>query len=70
MRWLLLLLVVLNIFYYVWRQQEAPLKVVEVNAFAVSAVGWRTIQLLNEVRPAAALSDARKESGFTNNAHI
>lgn len=64
MRWLFLLLVVLNIFYYEWRQQEAPLKVVEVSSFAVSAVGWRTIQLLNEVRPALPLSDVRKASGF------
>lgn len=64
MRWLFLLLVVLNIFYYVWRQQDAPLKFVEVNSLAVSAVGWRTIQLLSEVRPAAPLSDASNASSF------
>ena len=30
MRWLFLLLVVLNIFYFIWHQQEAPLKAKEV----------------------------------------
>ena len=35
MRWLFLLLVVLNIFYYVWRQQEAPPRVKEVVSLAL-----------------------------------
>jgi len=35
MRWLFLLLVVLNVFYYVWHQQEAPLRVKEVAPLAL-----------------------------------
>ena len=34
MRWLFLLLVVLNVFYYVWHQQEAPLRAKDVTRFA------------------------------------
>ena len=49
MRWLFLLLVVLNVFYYVWHQQEAPLKVNEVHSISVSTDSKRTIQLLKEV---------------------
>ena len=30
MRWMFLLLVVLNLFYYVWHQQQAPLRAKEV----------------------------------------
>jgi len=30
MRWLFLLLLVLNVFYYVWHQQEAPLRAKDV----------------------------------------
>ena len=51
MRWLFLLLVVLNFFYYVWHKQEAPVKVKEVRSLSVSTDGRRTVQLLNEMRP-------------------
>ena len=30
MRWMFLWLVVLNLFYYVWHQQRAPLRVTEI----------------------------------------
>ena len=51
MRWMFLLLVVLNVSYYVWQQQEAPVKVKEVRSLSVSTDGKRSIQLLNEVPP-------------------
>ena len=53
MRWLFLLLVVLNIFYYVWRQQEAPPRVKEVASLALYKGSKQDIQLLKEVRPIA-----------------
>ncbi|WP_324829754.1 hypothetical protein [Pseudomonas saxonica] len=62
MRWMFLLLVVLNVFYYVWHQQEAPVKVKEVGSLSVSTNGKRTIQLLNEVPPMLPLSGAMKAS--------
>ena len=35
MRWFFLLLLVLNLFYYVWHQQQAPLRVKEVEPMAL-----------------------------------
>lgn len=48
MRWMFLLLVVLNLFYYVWHQQQAPLKAKEVAPLALQQQGKRDIQLLSE----------------------
>ncbi|NBK42209.1 hypothetical protein EON09_27235 [Pseudomonas soli] len=48
MRWLFLLLVVLNVFYYVWHQQEAPLKVKEVAPLALYKGSQQEIRLLRE----------------------
>ena len=62
MRWLFLLLVVLNVFYYVWHKQEAPVKVKEVRSLSVSTDGRRTVQLLNEMRPVPPLPDVQKSS--------
>lgn len=62
MRWLFLLLVVLNVFYYVWHQQEAPLKVNEVHSISVSTDSKRTIQLLKEVQSMLTSSDIQKTS--------
>lgn len=48
MRWILLLLVLLNVFYYVWHQQQAPLRAKEI-APANSYQGARKdIRLLSE----------------------
>jgi cell division septation protein DedD len=48
MRWLFLLLVVLNLFYYVWHQQQAPLNVKEVAPLAMLREGKHAIRLLSE----------------------
>ncbi|NBA96177.1 hypothetical protein [Pseudomonas sp. R5(2019)] len=48
MRWLFLLLVVLNAFYYVWHQQEAPLKAKEVMPLSLYKGNRQGIQLLSE----------------------
>ena len=48
MRWLFLLLVVLNVFYYVWHQQEAPLKAKDVTPLALYRGTQQDIRLLSE----------------------
>ncbi|HLD66951.1 MAG TPA: SPOR domain-containing protein [Pseudomonas sp.] len=48
MRWLFLLLVVLNLFYYVWHQQQAPLRAKEVASLALYQGGRQDIRLLSE----------------------
>lgn len=48
MRWMFLLLVVLNVFYYVWHQQQAPLRAKEVAPLAMLPQGKHDIQLLSE----------------------
>lgn len=50
MRWLFLLLVVLNIFYFVWLQQEAPLKAKEVLSLSLYKGSKQEIQLLSEAQ--------------------
>lgn len=54
MRWLFLLIVVLNAFYYVWHQQGAPLKAKEVASLSLYKGSQQDIRLLSEaqaVRP-------------------
>ncbi|WP_449430104.1 hypothetical protein [Pseudomonas putida] len=53
MRWLFLLLLVLNVFYYVWHQQEAPLKVKEVAPLSLYKGSQQEIRLLRETGGAA-----------------
>lgn len=48
MRWLFLLLLVLNLFYYVWHQQQAPLQVKEVETLSLYRGGQQDIRLLSE----------------------
>ncbi|NIF19611.1 hypothetical protein [Pantoea sp. Cy-639] len=48
MRWLFLLLLVLNVFYYVWHQQEAPLKAKEVAPLSLYKGTQQEIRLLRE----------------------
>jgi len=43
-----LLLIVLNLFYYVWHQQQAPLRAKEVAPLALAQNSKRDIQLLSE----------------------
>lgn len=49
MRWLFLLLLMLNGFYYIWHQQEAPLRAKEVLPLSLHRAENQNIQLLNEV---------------------
>jgi hypothetical protein len=53
MRWLFLLLLVLNVFYYVWHQQEAPLKVKEVAPLSLYKGSQQEIRLLRETGASA-----------------
>ena len=48
MRWLFLLLVVLNVFYYVWHLQEAPLRIKEVAPLSLYKGSQQEIRLLRE----------------------
>ena len=48
MRWMFLLLLVLNIFYYVWHQQEAPLRAKDVTPLSLYKGSQQDIRLLSE----------------------
>lgn len=48
MRWLFLLLLMLNIFYFVWHQQEAPLRAKEVLPLSMARPAQQDIRLLSE----------------------
>ena len=48
MRWLFLLLLVLNVFYYVWHQQEAPLRAKDVTPLSLYKGAQQDIRLLSE----------------------
>lgn len=48
MRWLFLLLLMLNVFYYIWHQQEAPLRAKEVMPLALQRASGQDIKLLSE----------------------
>ncbi|MBK5005025.1 hypothetical protein [Pseudomonas sp. S32] len=57
MRWLFLLLLVLNAFYYVWHQQGAPLRVKEVAPLSLYKGSQQEIRL---VREAGVLASPRR----------
>ncbi|NBF03401.1 hypothetical protein GV819_13985 [Pseudomonas sp. Fl5BN2] len=59
MRWLFLLLLVLNGFYYVWHQQEAPLRAKEVMPLSLYRGSQQDIRLLSE----SADSVERRDKG-------
>ncbi|MFS2161014.1 hypothetical protein ACCD10_27275 [Pseudomonas sp. Pseusp122] len=48
MRWLFLLLLMLNGFYYVWQQQEAPLRAKEILPLSLARSSQQDIHLLSE----------------------
>ncbi|MDR9752856.1 hypothetical protein RG836_15480 [Pseudomonas sp. SZMC_28357] len=48
MRWLFLLLIVLNGFYYIWHQQEAPLRAKDVTPLNLYRGSQQDIRLLSE----------------------
>lgn len=53
MRWLFLLLLVLNVFYYVWHQQEAPLRAKDVTPLSLYRGSQQDIRLLSEATDVA-----------------
>ncbi|KPH02712.1 hypothetical protein AEQ67_01780 [Pseudomonas sp. RIT-PI-q] len=53
MRWLFLLLLVLNVFYYIWHQQEAPLRAKDVTPLSLYRGSQQDIRLLSETADAA-----------------
>lgn len=65
MRWSLLLLLVLNLFYYVWHQQQAPLQVVGVAPLEQYEPRQRDIHLLSESADAIGADSEVSASGFT-----
>lgn len=58
MRWLFLLLLVLNVVYYVWHQQEAPLRIKEIAPLSLYKGSQQEIRLLRET---AAQAPARRQ---------
>ncbi|MER2300066.1 MAG: hypothetical protein ABS956_21665 [Pseudomonas sp.] len=54
MRWLFLLLLVLNAFYYVWNQQQAPLRAKDVAPLSLYKGSQQEIRLLKETGTTAA----------------
>ena len=66
MRWLFLLLLVLNVFYYVWHQQEAPLRAKDVTPISLYRGSQQDIRLLSEANEGAREPRAagRKECLF------
>lgn len=61
MRWIFMLLVVLNAFYYVWHQQQAPMYAKEVAPLSLYQESRRDIQLLSESEPQQRRAAAVKE---------
>jgi hypothetical protein len=57
MRWLFLLLLVLNVFYYIWHQQEAPLRAKDVTPLSLYRGSQQDIRLLSET------TDATRDKG-------
>ena len=62
MRWLFLLLLVLNVFYYVWHQQEAPLRAKEVTPLTLYKGSQQDIRLLSESTDTVARREKGRES--------
>ncbi|MBC2655536.1 hypothetical protein H7A76_08805 [Pseudomonas sp. MSSRFD41] len=61
MRWLFLLLLVLNGFYYIWHQQEAPLRAKEVMPLSLYRGDQQDIRLLSESAASMERRDRGKE---------
>ncbi|MDB6444170.1 MULTISPECIES: hypothetical protein [Pseudomonas] len=57
MRWVFLLLLVLNAFYYVWHQQEAPLRAKDVTPLNLYRGSQQDIHLLSETADALVRRD-------------
>ncbi|WP_103308223.1 MULTISPECIES: hypothetical protein [unclassified Pseudomonas] len=62
MRWLFLLLLVLNVFYYIWHQQEAPLRAKDVTPLSLYRGSQQDIHLLSETADALVRRDSAKSA--------
>ncbi len=60
MRWLFLLLLVLNAFYYIWHHQEAPLRAKDVTPLSLYKGSQQDIRLLSESSDTVARKDRAK----------
>ncbi|VVO03586.1 hypothetical protein [Pseudomonas fluorescens] len=67
MRWLFLLLLVLNGFYYVWHQQEAPMRAKDVTPLSLYRGSQQDIRLLSESAGATAGRDKVKAADVDSN---
>lgn len=61
MRWVLLLLLLLNAFYYIWHQQQAPLRAKEVAPVESYQGERKDIRLLSEAGSTAPAATAKAE---------
>jgi hypothetical protein len=66
MRWLFLLLLILNAFYYIWHQQEAPLRAKDVTPLSLYRNTQQDIRLLSESSDAVVRRDRAKSSDAQN----
>ena len=66
MRWLFLLLLVLNVFYYVWHQQEAPLRAKDVTPLSLHRGAQQDIRLLSESADTVARRDRARSAEAQN----
>jgi hypothetical protein len=60
MRWLFVFLLALNVFYYVWSQQQAPLRSKEITPLSLYKSERDNIRLLNEPKPPLSDTDSRQ----------
>ncbi|KHK61156.1 hypothetical protein [Pseudomonas frederiksbergensis] len=67
MRWLFLLLLVLNGFYYVWHQQEAPLRAKDVTPLSLYRGAQQDIHLLSETADSLVRRDFGKSGEARKN---
>ncbi|MCP1465789.1 hypothetical protein [Pseudomonas sp. S3E17] len=66
MRWLFLLLLILNAFYYIWHQQETPLRAKDVTPLSLYRNTQQDIRLLSESSDAVVRKDRAKASDAQN----
>ncbi|VVN22216.1 hypothetical protein PS664_04368 [Pseudomonas fluorescens] len=66
MRWLFLLLLILNAFYYIWHQQEAPLRAKDVTPLSLYRGTQQDIRLLSESSDAVVRRERAKTSDAQN----
>ena len=66
MRWLFLLLLILNAFYYIWHQQEVPLRAKDVTPLSLYRSNQQDIRLLSESSDAVIRRERAKVSDSQN----